>query len=69
MPNRSEYQPLTQNVDEDEEADVVESLSPRLPPSPHARRGRHSGSIDLTKLDTAFKRYTTIIISEDTNIS
>ena len=55
MPDRSEYQPLTQDVDEDEEADVVEVLAPRPPPSP--RRGRRSGSIDLGKLDSAFKRY------------
>lgn len=55
MPNRSEYQPLSQGIDEEEEADVVESLSPAPQPSPRLRR---PGNIDLSKLDTAFKRWT-----------
>ncbi|CCM05705.1 uncharacterized protein FIBRA_07937 [Fibroporia radiculosa] len=55
MPNRSEYQPLAQGVDEEEEADVGEGLSPAPQPPPHSRRPGH---IDLGKLDTAFKRWT-----------
>ncbi|PCH43873.1 hypothetical protein WOLCODRAFT_26265 [Wolfiporia cocos MD-104 SS10] len=56
MPGRSEYQPLSQGIDEEEEEDVAEGLSPRLPqPSPRPRR---PGNIDLSKLDTAFKRWT-----------
>lgn len=60
MPNRSEYQPLSQGIDEEEEADVVESLSPAPQPSPHLRR---PGNIDLSKLDTAFKRYARIMVT------
>ena len=54
MPNRSEYQPISQSVD-DEEADVAEPVS-----SPSASRPRRSSvpkKIDLGKLDNAFKRY------------
>ncbi|KAI0930568.1 hypothetical protein AcW1_009223 [Taiwanofungus camphoratus] len=53
MPNRSEYQPLAQNVDE--EVDVGEGLSQ---PSPRLRRPHRPGNIDLSKLDSAFKRWT-----------
>ncbi|KAH9935586.1 phosphatidylinositol 3 and 4-kinase-domain-containing protein [Fomitopsis serialis] len=55
MPNRSEYQPLSQGAEDEEEADVVEGLSPAPRPSPRQRRPGH---IDLSKLDTAFKRWT-----------
>ena len=54
MPNRSEYQPISQSVDDDE-ADVAESV-----PSPSTSRPRRSSTpkkIDLRKLDNAFKRY------------
>ncbi len=60
MPNRSEYQPLAQSIDEEEEeADVVEGLSPPAPVSPSRRMRRlaRPGNIDLSKLDSAFKRY------------
>ena len=49
MPNRSEYQPLAQGLEDDEETDVVEGLSPAPRPSPRQRRPGH---IDLSKLDT-----------------
>ncbi|EPT04947.1 hypothetical protein FOMPIDRAFT_1039812 [Fomitopsis schrenkii] len=55
MPNRSEYQPLAQGLEEEEETDVAEGLSPAPQPS---QRQRRPGHIDLSKLDTAFKRWT-----------
>lgn len=56
MPNRSEYQPLAQGIDE-EEADVVEGLSPHIAsPRSGLRRAHRPGHIDLSKLDSAFKR-------------
>ena len=58
MPNRSEYQPLAQGLEDDEETDVVEGLSPAPRPSPRQRRPGH---IDLSKLDTAFKRCNTAL--------
>lgn len=59
MPNRSEYQPLAQSIDEEEEEDVVEGLAPPAPVSPSRRMRRlhRPGNIDLSKLDSAFKRY------------
>ncbi|THH04986.1 hypothetical protein EW146_g10024 [Bondarzewia mesenterica] len=67
MPNRSEYQPLPQSLDE-EETDVGEEGLPAPATQPSAtatgRRGRgikrshHPGNIDLRKLDNAFKRWT-----------
>ena len=54
MPNRSEYQPISQFVDDDE-ADVTEPVAsssasrPLNPPTPK--------KIDLRNLDNAFKRY------------
>ena len=58
MPNRSEYQPLAQSIEEEEEADVVEGL-PAAPVSPSRRMRRlhRPGNIDLSRLDSAFKRY------------
>ena len=53
MLNRSEYQPISQSVDNDE-ADVTEPI-----PSPSVTRARSSSiskKIDLRKLDNAFKR-------------
>ncbi len=52
-PNRSEYQPLTQSVDEEE--DVSEGLNPQ--PARGLRRAQRPVHIDLSKLDSAFKRY------------
>ncbi|OCH91462.1 hypothetical protein OBBRIDRAFT_792290 [Obba rivulosa] len=62
MPNRSEYQPLAQSIDEEEE-DVVESHIPPQQPPPGSsgrslRRLHRPGNIDLSKLDNAFKRWT-----------
>ncbi|KAF9501752.1 hypothetical protein BDN71DRAFT_1438408 [Pleurotus eryngii] len=52
--SRSGYQPLAQTIDE-EEADVAEGFQNEHP----ARGSRNSrASIDLTKLDNAFKRWT-----------
>ncbi|KAA1471659.1 hypothetical protein DENSPDRAFT_837697 [Dentipellis sp. KUC8613] len=68
MPNRSEYQPIpSQADDEDSEADVGEELpQPVTSPTAPSRSGRsrgirrlnHPGHIDLRKLDNAFKRWT-----------
>ena len=60
MPNRSEYQPLAQNVDADDESDVGDVLPTPVTaagPSRGLRRPQRPGHIDLSKLDTAFKRY------------
>ena len=59
MPDRSEYQPISQTVDDDE-ADVAEPV-----PSSSAHRPRSSSiskKIDLGKLDNAFKRCVSRII-------
>lgn len=59
MSARSGYQPIAQSVDEaDHEADVGEASSSRPLTSTcgSLRRPSRSGSIDLTKLDNAFKR-------------
>lgn len=56
MPARSSsgYQPLNQSIDEEE--DVGDAIqAPQSRPTA-GTRGRRRGSIDLTKLDTAFKR-------------
>lgn len=53
MPNRSEYQPLAQSV-EDEETDVSEGILPQ--PARGLRRAQRPVHIDLSKLDNAFKR-------------
>ena len=54
-PNRSEYQPLAQNPD-DEEADVSESLPQPATSTRGLRRAHRPVHIDLRNLDTAFKR-------------
>jgi hypothetical protein len=55
MANRSGYQPLSQSV---EEADVGEGVQPSPSTRRLSRRLRapRRGSIDLSKLDNAFKR-------------
>ena len=61
MLNRSEYQPISQTVDDDE-ADVTEPI----PPS--ATRPRSSSiprKIDLGKLDSAFKRCVSMMLFRD----
>jgi phosphatidylinositol 4-kinase type 2 len=56
MANRSGYQPLSQSVEE--EADVGEGVQPSPSTRRLSRRLRapRRGSIDLSKLDNAFKR-------------
>lgn len=59
MPSRSEYQPLAQNADDDNEGDVGDLLPSPVTaagPSTGLRRPQRPGHIDLGKLDTAFKR-------------
>jgi hypothetical protein len=55
MPDRSEYQPLPQNADDEPESDAEGHPSPVTNQS--GRRMSASGAIDLRKLDAAFKRY------------
>ena len=59
MPDRAEYQPLAQDVDDNNsEGDVAEVLpSPVTASRRGLRRGHRPGNIDLGKLDNAFKRY------------
>jgi hypothetical protein len=66
MSPRSGYQPLAQSVDEaDEEADVgqVNQSDPDRPltPTRAQRRAARPGSVDLNKLDKAFKRYVDVL--------
>ncbi|KAI0645541.1 phosphatidylinositol 3 and 4-kinase-domain-containing protein [Trametes meyenii] len=56
MPDRSGYQPLAQNA-EDEEADVSEGLL-QARPTRGLRGAQRPVHIDLSKLDNAFKRWT-----------
>lgn len=63
MSSRSGYQPIAQSVDEaDHEADVGEGNQASSSPSRSlantrgVRRPGRPGNIDLTKLDSAFKR-------------
>ena len=58
MPDRAEYQPLAQDVDDNNsEGDVAEVLpSPVTAPRRGLRRSHRPGHIDLGKLDNAFKR-------------
>lgn len=58
MPDRSEYQPLPQNADDEPESDVEGLPSPSSPRLRRNRRMSASGPIDLRKLDAAFKRWT-----------
>ncbi|KAF9071700.1 phosphatidylinositol 3 and 4-kinase-domain-containing protein [Rhodocollybia butyracea] len=53
--SRSGYQPLAQSAEEEEDVDVTEEIPQ---PSPRRLRRPRPGHIDLTKLDTAFKRWT-----------
>jgi hypothetical protein len=61
MPDRSEYQPLPQNAEDEPESDAEGLPSPVTNQSgPHHRSNRRMGApgpIDLRKLDAAFKRY------------
>lgn len=56
MPDRSEYQPLVQDVDD--EVDVVDPLPTPVTAASVSglRRMQRPGHIDLSKLDNAFKR-------------
>lgn len=62
MTSRSGYQPITQSIDENDEADVgEENQASSSRPLTNARgrslrRPVRPESIDLTKLDSAFKR-------------
>jgi hypothetical protein len=61
MSSRSGYQPIAQSIDEVDEADVGEgnqasSSRPLTNTRGSLRRPGRPGSIDLTKLDNAFKR-------------
>lgn len=58
MPDRAEYQPLVQDVDDNNsEGDVAEVLpSPVTASRRGLRRPHRPGHIDLGKLDNAFKR-------------
>lgn len=58
MVNRSEYQPISQSVDE-EEVDVTEPIPSTSTTQP--RRSSVSKNIDLRKLDNAFKRYVPMV--------
>lgn len=53
-PSRSEYQPLAQSIDEEE--DVAESL--HTTSTRTLQRSHRPAKIDLSKLDNAFKRWT-----------
>ncbi|KAI0769778.1 phosphatidylinositol 3 and 4-kinase-domain-containing protein [Trametes elegans] len=57
MPDRSGYQPLAQSAEEEEETDVSEGLS-QPQPTRGLRRAHRPVHIDLSKLDSAFKRWT-----------
>ncbi|KAI0315476.1 phosphatidylinositol 3 and 4-kinase-domain-containing protein [Amylostereum chailletii] len=63
MPSRSEYQPLPQAAEEEDvddlpADDIVASPARQPRTEGRLRRSNHPGSIDLRKLDTAFKRWT-----------
>ena len=57
MPDRSEYQPLAQSIDDDNDGDVGEGLPQPVTSFRGGRRAQLPGHIDLSKLDSAFKRY------------
>ncbi|TCD64160.1 phosphatidyl inositol kinase [Steccherinum ochraceum] len=58
-PHSTIQKPLAQGIDEEEEADVGEGLSPHPSSSRSGlRRAHRPGHIDLSKLDSAFKRWT-----------
>ncbi|KAK0504617.1 phosphatidylinositol 3 and 4-kinase-domain-containing protein [Armillaria luteobubalina] len=56
MSNRAGYQPLVQTVDDED--DIGEGTQVPASRASGRRRASRSGSIDLHKLDTAFKRWT-----------
>ncbi|KAK0485950.1 phosphatidylinositol 3 and 4-kinase-domain-containing protein [Armillaria novae-zelandiae] len=56
MSNRAGYQPLVQTVDDED--DIGEGTQVPTSRASGRRRASRSGSIDLHKLDTAFKRWT-----------
>ncbi|KZV73350.1 hypothetical protein PENSPDRAFT_750288 [Peniophora sp. CONT] len=60
MPNRSDYEALPQTVDEDHDYEEGDALLPTLvQEQPRGiRRANRPGSIDIRKLDNAFKRWT-----------
>ena len=52
MPNRSDYQPLAQSADIDEDLETTQQRNRR-----GLKHPLRPGPIDLSKLDAAFKRY------------
>lgn len=56
MSARSGYQPIAQSIEEIDEGDVGEVDNSSSSQPPRGRRPGRPGSIDLKKLDTAFKR-------------
>ena len=58
MPNRSDYEALPQTEEEDHDYEEGDSLLPTLVQgeSRGLRRANRPGSIDIRKLDNAFKR-------------
>ncbi len=54
MSNRAGYQPLVQTIDDED--DIGEGTQVPTSRASGRRRASRSGSIDLHKLDTAFKR-------------
>lgn len=58
MPNRSDYEALPQTENEDHDYEEGDSLLPTLVQgqSRGLRRANRPGSIDIRKLDNAFKR-------------
>ena len=60
MPDRSDYQPLPQTADDEPDLDpdvFSTTTSPSQPRARGIRRMNAPGSIDLRKLDAAFKRF------------
>lgn len=62
--SRAGYQALSQSVDDEE--DVGETAQLMAPTGRGRRRAHKSGSIDLTKLDQAFKRCVVLLSNWDT---
>lgn len=63
MPNRSEYQPLAQSVDDEQEDAHLNDALPQQSASSHRMkrlRAPRPPAIDLSKLDAAFKRFGTV---------
>jgi hypothetical protein len=58
MPDRSDYQPLPQNADDEPDLDPEVFSTAMSPTRPRGiRRMNAPGAIDLRKLDAAFKRF------------